>query len=41
MESLLKRDETQLKLLLQDDEVFASEENDPRNPTFTAERLFF
>lgn len=39
MESLLKRDETQLKLL-QDDEVFASEENDPRNPTFTAERLF-
>jgi hypothetical protein len=39
MDSLLKRDETQLKLL-QDDAVFAPEEHDPRNPTFTAERLF-
>jgi hypothetical protein len=39
MDSLIKRDEAQLKLL-QDDAVFASEEHDPRNPTFTAERLF-
>ena len=39
MDSLIKRDEAQLKLL-QDDAVFASEEHEPRNPTFTAERLF-
>jgi len=39
LHSLITRDEEQLKLL-QDDAVFASEEHEPRNPTFTAERLF-